>query len=177
MWRNPAGYPQDMGLPGIGAGVMLCPMSVIRTATADDLPGLLALYQHLSPGDAAPDHAQSQAIFARFLRYEGSAIWLAEVAGQVVASCTLIVVPNLTRGGRPYAVIENVVTHADHRQRGLGKAVMRAALDAAWAADCYRVTLATGSQKPGTHAFYREVGFDGTKTCYQIRRVPARVEP
>ena len=65
MWRNLAGYPQDMGLPGIGAGVMLCPMSVIRTATADDLPGLLVLYQHLSPGDAAPDPAQAEAIFAR----------------------------------------------------------------------------------------------------------------
>jgi GNAT superfamily N-acetyltransferase len=40
-------------------------------------------------------------------------------------------VPNLTRGGSPYALIENVVTHHDFRKRGFGKQILNFALAAA----------------------------------------------
>ena len=42
------------------------------------------------------------------------------VDGQLVASCNLAVIPNLTRGGRAYGVIENVITDAAHRGQGRG---------------------------------------------------------
>ncbi len=49
--------------------------------------------------------------------------------GRAAATVTLIVVPNLTRKGAPYALIENVVTHADHRKRGYAGALIRRAID------------------------------------------------
>jgi GNAT superfamily N-acetyltransferase len=43
----------------------------------------------------------------------------------IIASCTLVVIPNLARGGQPYGLIENVVTHAAYRGRGFGKRLLR----------------------------------------------------
>jgi len=63
------------------------------------------------------------------------------------------------------------VTDADHRRRGLGRAVLEAALDKAWTADCYKVLLATGSKRESTLRFYEGVGFKrDAKTYFEIRR-------
>jgi GNAT superfamily N-acetyltransferase len=56
----------------------------------------------------------------------------------IIASCTLVVIPNLARGGQPYGLIENVVTHAAYRGRGFGKRLLRAAVEAAWQVDATR---------------------------------------
>lgn len=147
---------------------------LIRTASAQDLPALLALYQHLIPGDTPPAPDAGRAILDQFHFYHGSQIFLGDVTGQLVVSCTLVVVPNLTRGGSPYALIENVVTHAGFRKRGYGRHILRHATQAAWQAGCYKAMLLTGSDDPTTHAFYRAAGFEPSKTGYQIRRIPAR---
>ncbi len=78
--------------------------------------------------------------------------------------------PNVTRGARPYALIENVVTHAQHRRKGFGRAVLGAALACAWDEGAYKVMLATGSQRPSTLRFYEKAGFkrDG-KTFFEAR--------
>jgi GNAT superfamily N-acetyltransferase len=65
--------------------------------------------------------------------------------------------PNLTRGGRPYGWVENVVTHPDWRRMGIGKRLLHAALSAAWGARCYKVMLLTSREQ--THAFYESAGF------------------
>ena len=75
---------------------------------------------------------------------------VADAAGMLISTCTLVTIPNLTRGVRPYGLIENVVTHPDHRRTGLGRAVLSFALAAAWKAGCYRVMLATGSRREET---------------------------
>jgi GNAT superfamily N-acetyltransferase len=145
----------------------------IRTANEADLPALLDLYRHLNASEARPSPAEALAAFRRFQAYPGSAILIAEDSGAPVSSCTLVIVPNLTRGGRPYGLIENVVTRADRRNRGLGQAVLRAAAERAWAAGCYKVMLMTGSTRPETLAFYLSAGFAQSKTGFQIRRPEA----
>lgn len=148
----------------------------IKHATKADIPRLLDLYQHLIPGDDRPGDALAGEAFARFLTYAGSAIFLGEVYGVLVASCALVVVPNLTRGAKPYGLIENVVTHSDHRQRGYGRQILDAASDAAWSSGCYKVMLLTGSKEPGTLHFYLTAGFEQSKTGFQKRRIPVRSE-
>ena len=82
------------------------------------------------------------------------------VEGKLVSSCTIAIVPNLTRGCRPYGVIENVVTLAGFRRQGYGQAVLEHALLWAWKKNCYKVMLLTGRQDKGTLAFYEKAGFD-----------------
>lgn len=88
-----------------------------------------------------------------------------------------VVVPSLARGGRGYAVIENVVTHPECRRLGRGSAVVGAAVEAAWAANCYKVSLATGSQRESTLRFYEKAGFQragapGAQQVWSGRTVP-----
>ncbi len=139
----------------------------IRDLGVDDVNALLALYRHLNAGDAPPPPGAVRAVFAHpglrhFGRFSG---------GVLVASCNLAVVPNLTRGGRSYGVIENVVTDADHRGRGHGQAVVRHSIEQAWVAGCYKVVLTTSRKDPAVWAFYERCGFDaGDKRAFVIRR-------
>ena len=105
---------------------------IIRPASRADLPQLLALYPHLDPADRIPTLDVAERRLEELQKYEGSAIFVALREGDIVASCTLIVIPNLTRGGQPYGLIENVVTHLAFRGLGLGKQILKAAVEAAW---------------------------------------------
>jgi GNAT superfamily N-acetyltransferase len=89
-------------------------------------------------------------------------IFVGEEAGTLVTSCTLVVLPNLTRACRPWAVVENVVTRADCRRRGYGRAVLARALAAAWALGCYKVMVLAGAA-PAQRRFYEAAGFDGDR--------------
>lgn len=148
----------------------------IRPAEDGDLTALDALYRHLDANDAPCPPDRATAIFRRFLSYDGSAILIGLCEEVMVASCTVVIIPNLTRRGTPYALIENVVTHAGYRNRGFGKALLAAAVERAWAEGCYKAMLMTGSKKPETLAFYAAAGFEPSKTGFQLRRIPARTE-
>ena len=143
---------------------------LVQGAVRDDLPQLLALYRHLNPADELPSLDAAGQRLEALSRYPGSAILVGRLGNEIVSSCTLVVVPNLTRAGKPYALIENVVTHSEHRGRGHGKAILEVAVSAAWNADCYKVMLMTGSTAPSTLAFYVAAGFEQSKTGFQIRR-------
>lgn len=132
---------------------------------------MLDLCRILQPDDQAPHPEAEEAAWAALLGNGLTTVLVAEVEGRLAATCTLVIIPNLTRGGRPYALIETVATLATHRRRGLGRAVMRAALDQAWAAGCYKVMLATGSRQEGVRRFYEALGFEsGGKTFFEARR-------
>jgi len=146
----------------------------IRTADQNDLPALIALYSQLHPNDEPVSPAVGARLLDQLSLYPGSSIVLGLRGDAVVATCTLIIIPNLTRRGAPYALIENVVTDAHHRKRGYGKAILHVAIATAWRQDCYKVMLLTGSGDPATLRFYQEVGFEQSKTGFQVRRMPPR---
>jgi len=142
---------------------------MITLAGPEDASELLALYHHLTGEETLLDLTAAAQRLETLARYPGSGVFLCRVAGVLVASATLVVIPNLTRQGRPYALIENVVTRASHRRGGHGRRVMQAAIGAAWQAGCYKILLMTGSTDPATHGFYENLGFDRGKTGYRLR--------
>lgn len=146
----------------------------VRFAGRADIPDLLSLYRHLDPDDRETTPENALKNWEQLKRYPGSDIIVGCVGDTVVATCTLIVIPNLTRGGAPYALIENVVTDTAHRNKGYGKAVLRHAAEAAWQAGCYKLMLLTGSKRPETLRFYHDAGFEQSKTGFQMRKLPPR---
>lgn len=147
---------------------MQVPELEIRPAQSSDLAALLTLYQHLNPDDhsSARDEATREAWHA-MLHQPGFTCFVGVADHRLAASCCLAIIPNLTRGGRPYALVENVVTHRDYRRRGFGRAVI-----AAWRAGCYKVMLLSGSRQPEVKRFYESCGFrTDDKTGYVARPV------
>ncbi len=142
----------------------------IRAAVESDLAAVQALFRHLHPQDPELPEPRVQEVWRRLVTHPGTIVFLGSLpSGLAVTSCTLHVMPNLTRNAAPYGVIENVVTHEQHRQRGYGKAVLARALAQSWQEGCYKVMLMTGSKRDSTLRFYEAAGFGRDKTAFVAR--------
>ena len=142
----------------------------IREIAEDELSALLCLYAHLHLEDEMSPFSEALPAWKKLRQDPNQHFFGAYWDGSLASTCTLVVVPNLTRQMRSYALIENVVTHPDHRRRGLGTALLKHALTAAWAQNCYKVMLLTGSRNEQTLRFYESAGFQrGDKTGFVAR--------
>ena len=138
---------------------------IIRRIEPNDLSGLMELYHQLNPADELADEASVRVVWPQLLTDPRVLVFVGQLGEDLISTCTLVVVPNLTRRGRPYCLIENVVTARDHRRKGYGTSMLRHALDQAWALGCYKSMLLTGSGREETLRFYEVAGFQrGLKT-------------
>lgn len=132
----------------------------VRVAEQPDLKALLSLYAHLKDEPAAAITSDTEMLWRKLLADPGYHIIVAEEAGGLVSSCTVVVIRNLTHGERPYALIENVVTHKAHRQKGLASKCLAFAQTIANRENCYKIMLLTGAKKPETLQFYEKAGYN-----------------
>ncbi|MGX4585178.1 N-acetyltransferase family protein [Paenibacillus chitinolyticus] len=135
--------------------------AIIRLIRHDELDQLLELYRQLKtedpviPPSEALDHQWNEMFHNPKMKFV-----VAEDGGKLAAVCVLVIVQNLTRGGRPFGLIENVVTRENHRKKGYGSLILQKALDLAREADCYKVMLLTSSKEDATLRFYEKNGFE-----------------
>jgi len=134
---------------------------LVRKLVSADLNQLLALYKHLhAQDDPLPEQSVVNDTWAEIMANPRSHYFGGFVDDVLVSSCALTVIPNLTRGCRPYGIIENVVTNANYQRRGYATALLTAALTHAWSNNCYKVMLLTGRKDEATLRFYEAAGFD-----------------
>jgi len=139
----------------------------VRPLGGEDTDAALVLYTQLTVG---PKEV-SAASFHGVLAHPGTTVFGAEGAGALLGMATLHLLPNVTWGGRPYGLVENVVTHCDHRKRGIGRALLSAIAEAAWAANAYKIMLMTGQQR-GARGFYESCGFSSEDKFALVMRRP-----
>ena len=140
---------------------------MIREITPIDLTGLLQLYTQLHDNPMPEETEELYALWEGILADENHHIIVAEEKGQIVSSCVCVIVPNLTRGQRPYGFIENVVTDKEYRGRGLATACLNYAKDLARKENCYKLMLMTGSKQEETLRFYERAGYNRSdKTAF-----------
>lgn len=133
----------------------------IRQLRPAELHSLLDLYRHLHAKDAPlPPREHIEAVWHEITRSARFRYFGAFERDVLVACCNLSVIPNLTRGCRPYGLIENVVTHAQWRRRGIGGALVQHVLNYAWSEDCYKVMLLTSRLDEDTLRFYESTGMN-----------------
>lgn len=140
---------------------------MVREARREDLRQLLELYLYLHEEEIPEESAHLSQTWEQIMADENHHLIVNEVDGRIVSSCVCVIIPNLTRHVRPYAFIENVVTHADYRKQGLALACLAHARQIAQKNHCYKMMLLTGSKEPGTLDFYRHAGYNSTdKTAF-----------
>ena len=140
---------------------------MVREIQGKDLNELLELYLHLHE-EAVPELTEHlRNTWQTILRDENHHIIVKEADGKLVSSCVCVIIPNLTRGIRPYAFVENVVTHGDYRGKGYATECLNYAKALADEANCYKMMLLTGSKKESTLKFYERAGYNSSdKTAF-----------
>ena len=135
----------------------------IREAVLTDVNGLYDLYiNHLTknPPEEPQDINKWAELLEKLIADPDYYLLVGETESKVVSSVTLIVIRNLTHNLRPYALIENVVTHEDFRGNGYASALIGRASEIAENNNCYKIMLMTGSKKESTLKFYEKCGFN-----------------
>jgi len=95
---------------------------------------------------------------------------IGELDGKIVSSCFLVVIPHFARMGKPYGLIENVITHEFHRGRGFATEVLKYAIKVARKNNCFQIMLLTGNKSDEVTKLYEKVGFEkGIKTGFIIQ--------
>jgi len=145
-------------------------VETVRLIHPDELNQLLNLYEQLHPDERGIEQLPAlKPLWDEISRDPGTLYIVVDVDGELVASCNLIIIKNLTRYLRPYALIENVITHPDYRKRGYGTRVLHKAVEIAKEKNCYKVMLMTGRNDAATLRFYENAGFvSGIKTGFII---------
>lgn len=141
----------------------------IRDATIKDANALQSLYEIMHPNDPVVGKPAFKNAFSHTIKDPAQTTVVGLVSEQLVAASTFYVLANLTRGCRPFAMVENVITHTDFRRQGYGRLILHECVERARQLDCYKIMLMTGSKRDEVLGFYENVGFKQNKTGFQIR--------
>ena len=140
---------------------------MVREVYENELNQILELYLHLHEETIPEMTEYLKKTWNTIIQDENHHIIVKETDGKIVSSCVCVIIPNLTRNVRPYAFVENVVTHSDYRGKGYATECLNFARDIARSMTCYKMMLLTGSKSQATLNFYGNAGYNSTdKTAF-----------
>lgn len=135
---------------------------IIRKAKSTDANDLKVLYfdylTHFPPKEEQ-DMNLWRKLLDKFEKDENMHLLVIEEDGKCVSSVQMAIIESLTHNVRPFAVIENVVTHTSYRNKGYASALLEKATEIAKERGCYKIFLETGSNRESTLNYYRNNGF------------------
>ena len=133
---------------------------MVREAVKEDLDELLNLYLFLHEKNIPENSEHLENTWKTIIEDINHHIVVKEINGKIVSSCVCIIVPNLTRNIRPYALIENVVTNEGYRGKGYATECLNYVKEIAIKNNCYKMMLLTGTKNENTLAFYKSAGYN-----------------
>ncbi len=147
---------------------------VIREAREEDVRSLVALFADDSIGghgdtveeSAYPGYLEA---FRSISASPCDTLFVAELGGDVVGTFQTTLTRKLTGRGRLVLTVEAVQTRADMRGRGIGEAMMRAAIRMARDAGAGQVQLSSNMQREAAHRFYERLGFARSHYAFKMK--------
>ena len=133
----------------------------IRDAKVEDLPAVLRILAEtgIDGGDSF-SLAEATEHFARIRQTPGFRLLVAVAGGEIAGTYALQIMGKLGKRGTPAGIVEDVAVAVDRQGQGIGKAMMRHALEACRTAGCYKLALSSNVIRGDAHRFYDSLGFE-----------------
>lgn len=146
----------------------------LREARAGDLEAIVRLHAADTLGghgdawtdETAPVYA---AAFARIVTSEDHALFVAEMAGEVVGTFQVTLVPCLVGRASTRVRIEAVQVRADVRSQGIGAAMIAFAEDWARREEAAFVELSSNAARHDARRFYERLGYVASHLGFKKR--------
>lgn len=150
----------------------------LRIASKTDLADVLRLYaqpdldngQVLSPVEA-------EQVFDRMAGYPDYKLYVASIDARIVGTFALLIMDNLGHLGSPSAIIEDVAVDPTCQGQGIGKEMMRHAMQIAARSGCYKVVFSSNLKRERAHAFYDSLGFERHGYSFRVEQESVRPGP
>lgn len=132
----------------------------IREATDSDLNDILEIYKQTNMNNGSIlSIEQAQRIFNKIKRYPNYKIYVAKADNEIVGTFALAIMDNLAHMGEPSGLIEDVVVKAHMQGKGIGKQVIKFAMECCRSYGCYKLALSSNLKRENAHYFYESLGF------------------
>jgi GNAT superfamily N-acetyltransferase len=145
-------------------------MITYRPATHSDAAQVLSLLEEIMGhhGVTPPQPVHLSATVSTILAASDHLLLVAEEQDRLVGMCALIFSQS-TWSASLVCELQDVLVTESHRRTEVGRGLVRAAEEIAWARGCSRLFLLAESWNLDAHAFYRSLGL-AEKTCLYFER-------
>ena len=133
---------------------------MVREIKHQDFEGLMQLYTQLHDNPFPNITDEVMQTWEKIVSDSNHHIIIDVEDDVIVSSCVCVIIPNLTHGQRPYALIENVITDCTYRKKGFATKCLNYAKEIALKEKCYKMMLLTGSKQESTLNFYEQAGYN-----------------
>ncbi len=147
------------------------PVPIVRRATSDDLPAIIALLADDELGatrENPADEAPYRQTFALIEADPNQLLAVMERNGQIVGTLQLTIIPGLSLQGAVRAQIEAVRVASSKRGEGRGKQLIMWAIEQATQRGAAMVQLSSNTSRTDAHRFYRGLGFDQSHVGFKL---------
>ena len=133
---------------------------IIREDGESDWPSILPLYGQLGMDEGSIlTLEQARTRFRRLERHPDYKLCAAAMEGGIQGVMALLIMDNLGHRGAPSALVEDVVVRRDRRGRGIGREMLRFAVNRARDKGCCKLALSCNKERKEAHRFYEYLGF------------------
>ena len=140
---------------------------VFRLATHNDLPSIVHLLADDELGrqrerDEDPLPGSYSVAFEKINSDPHHELIVAELNGRVLGTLHLMFLPSISFQGGLRAQVESVRVGTEYRSQGVGREMMKWAIERARQRGAHVVQLTTHTSRKDAHRFYERLGFNGT---------------
>ncbi len=143
---------------------------VIREAGVCDIDKILEIYsQPMIDNGVVLQSEEAKEIFKMIESYPNYKIYVAETNKTIVGTIAVLIMHNMGHLGKPSAIFESFAVMPGYQNKGIGKAIIKYAMDLCKEAGCYKITLSADLKRKKAHGFYETLGYFQHGYSYKFR--------